>query len=239
MFKVKNSLLGLLILVAVLVLAAMKSGGKFEKIQMDMNVRTAHSGKMTQSSAQLHYLADGRMIANFILPSGYTVINNTKGEVKVYDPVKNTIRQVNDYNLSTESSLISFFVGGQVYDMGLGKMGFVLLKTERKDKLNITSWSAPESMASSLSAVKLVLDDNKPIYIEYMDNKKKVSSKTYFYKYETYENLRFPTAVTVISYLSAKDSMISKTTFTNVKLNAKADSKYFNFTIPANAKLAK
>lgn len=214
------------------------SGGRLEKLQMEMTMRTAYKGKVTQTKAALHYFTSGKLIANFTTPKNYILVNNSKGELSIYFPETNSVKQLSNFQFSTESSLLYYFLKNQNQDLGLAKLGFILIDTKYEGKLMITNWQAPMQMLKLVSKVKLVTEDGRPIYVEYLNAKGKVNNKTYFYKYQNFDMVRFPAAITTITYGAVQgDSTISKTSFSDIKINAEANSKMFDFKIPADAKM--
>ena len=102
----------------------------------------------------------------------------------------------------------------------------------------ITKWQPPLAFLAALKNVELVLDNYKPVYMAYYEPKGKMIRKVYYYNYKSVSNfLTLPLTVTEINYLDVGDSVLTKTTYSDIKLNKEVnDHQYINFIIPANAK---
>lgn len=74
-----------------------------------------------------------------------------------------------------------------------------------------------------------------PIYSEYRDIKDKVIKKTYYYEYYLGSFFSLPQKITEISYTSENDSVIKRTSISNIKLGSAVDERKFKFDIPADA----
>jgi hypothetical protein len=59
--------------------------------------------------------------------------------------------------------------------------------------------------------------------------------KVFYYNYQSLDAYSFPSTTTEIVY-DKGDSTVSKTYYTDFKLNQLASGAYFSYTIPSNAK---
>jgi len=202
--------------------------------------RSVRAGKTVTVKADIFYqLAGGKMISHYSLPSNQYIINTSKGEISIYDPIKNTVIQQVNYLFSTETSQFYYFLNNQKADLGLRAMGFVNKNTKFEKNLMISTWAAPARLAKDIKSVELVHDGANPIYTKYIGGNGQVIKKMYYYNYQNFGGLDFPLTVTQIDYFSAKDSVIAKTTYADIKINEAVNSKLSDFTIPANAKVLK
>ena len=209
----------------------------FDKISMSMEAKTAKDGYVSSIKAIIYYNNDGKMVTYYSHPKEYILINNIKGEIKIFDAKQNTVLQQQNYRYSTETSQFYFFLNNKQSDLGLKQMGFTQSNIEFEEELMITDWLPPAEMTQALSKVELVHENGQPIYIAYYDANNLLSTKSYYYNYnELYPGLSFPETITKISYISPTDSTITKTSFTNILLDEKVDKKAIEFKIPNNAK---
>jgi outer membrane lipoprotein-sorting protein len=177
------------------------------------------------------------MVTHFIYPKEYFVVANKLGETKIYDPARNTVLQYQHFLFSTQSSQFYYFFSGTIADMGLTRIGYVQDKTYNEGNLLVTEWKpkVPDKR-SSIQRIKIVYEGLRPIYMNYQEGSGKVFRKVYYYNYQVLENFSFPATTTEIVY-DKGDSVVSRTNYSDFKLNGQANSAYFDFTIPANAKI--
>jgi outer membrane lipoprotein-sorting protein len=209
----------------------------YQKVSMEMETRTTHKGLITTLKATVYYNSEGKMASYYVEPQETLVTNNTKGEIMIYDFKKNTVTRKQNFTMSTETNQLFYFIENNRSDLGLNKMGFALTETKFEDGLKITVWAPPMQLAKDILKVELAHDKNNPVFLGYFDKKGKAINKVYFYNYQTVAGLKFPATVTQISFLSEKDSTISKTTYANFKEDNSVSDKYLNFKIPANARV--
>jgi outer membrane lipoprotein-sorting protein len=209
----------------------------YQKVAMDMVTRSTHKGMLSTLKAGVYYTSEGKMACHYNEPQEMLITSNAKGEFMIYDFAKNTVVQKQNYMMSTESNQLFYFLENNRGDLGLAKMGFSLKETKFNEGLKVTVWSPPMNVANDISKVEVAHDKNNPVFLGYFDKKGKPINKTYFYNYQMVAGLNFPTAVTQIAILDAKDSIISKTTYANFKVDQQVDEQYLNFKIPTNAKV--
>lgn len=211
----------------------------FEKVSLDLYTRTARDGKMSITKAQIFYNADGDMISYYTEPDEVYISNTKKGDVIMYNIRENTVIQRQNYLFSTENNQLYFFLEKNKSDLGLSRMGFAITNTRFEDGLKITTWVPPLQMRSSVSKVELVHNKNNPVFLGYYDAAGGFQKKVYFYKYETYYGISIPTNLTQISFASPKDSIVSKTIYSNIKFDEEVTDEYFNFQIPSSVVVIK
>ena len=199
--------------------------------------RSVRAGKTITLKADLCYqLAGGKMISHYTKPFDQYILNSSKGEISIYDPAKNTVIQQVNYLFSTETTQFYYFLNNQKTDLGLRGMGFINKNTKFEKNLMISTWIAPARLAKEIQSVELVHNGANPIYTKYLGGNGQIIKKIYYYNYQNIGGLDFPMTVTQIDYFSAKDSVIARTAYSDVKVNEAVNSKLADFTIPTNAK---
>lgn len=202
-----------------------------------METKNVKGGYKSSVNAKIYYSNDGRMVSYFSFPKEYVILNNSKGEIKIYDSEKNTVLQQQNFMYSTESSQFYFFLNNKKADLGLGQMGFVQSNVKFEEGLMISEWLPPMNMANQLSKVELVHENENPIYIAYFDQNNELGTKSYYYNYVSLDkSVSFPSTITQISYSTPSDSTITKTTYSNIRFDNQVDQEAMNFKIPDNAK---
>ena len=225
------------LLVGLATLSGFHPAWQSNSFQAHMRVRTAQSGYMQTLEADIYYSLDGRMVTYYTQPKTYTTVNNRDGELQVYNPERHTVFQRTNPLLSSENSQLFFFLHNRQFDMGLSTMGFRNTNTNFEDNLMVSEWTPPIELTKAISGIKMVHDGPNPIYLEYKDPEGMVVKKVYFYNYQKVGAQQFPQAMTQIDYLQGQDSILSKTEFTQFKIDADVDQAKLNWTVPADAKL--
>ena len=230
----------MVILTALASFALVCPTGNIKKMSVTMLARSVRDGKIVIQKADLYYqLAGGKMVSHYTKPFDQYVLNTAAGEVSIYDPAKNTVVQQVNYLFSTETTQFYYFLNNQKTDLGLRAMGFTNKNVKFDKNLMISTWIAPPRLAKEISSVELVHEGANPIYTKYVGGKGQTIKKMYYYNYQNIGGLDFPLAVTQIEYFSAKDSSVSKTAYSDIKINEAVNRKLSDFTIPANAKAIK
>lgn len=211
-----------------------------QKVSAHVYTRQAEKGYYTSIQSDLYYTADGDLISNFIVPRKYISITNNKGEVRIYDPKENTVVQFQNSLLSTNTTPFYYFFSGKTSDMGLKKAGYKIADTKFDKNLVITIWqpSTPPSKKEPVYYVKLVHDHYRPVYMDYEDAQRKILRKVYYYNYTNLDGVDFPKTFTEILY-QEKDSIVTKTEYSDFRINDRAKDALFQFKIPEDAKLVK
>jgi outer membrane lipoprotein-sorting protein len=149
-----------------------------DRIAMRMESQSLNRGKVVRIEADLYYQSlNGRLVTNYLVPSGQIMISNNKGELAIFNTEKNTVSYRQGAEYSTESNLIHFFLQGKTQDLGLNDFGFLLTNTEFKDGLVITEWFPPASLYHLFNRIELVHQDFLPVYVAYYDAQKKLAKK--------------------------------------------------------------
>jgi hypothetical protein len=233
----RTSLAVVLGMLAIGVLLSSFSYKNFNKIALKMVSKSAKNGFTTKIEGEIYYSANGKMITYFTYPAAYITIANDKGEFLFYDQEKNTVFQSQNAALSSETSFFYFFLNNKKTDLGLSDMGFHISNTSFEEGLIVTDWAPPIQIASELGEIKLVHDRNDPIFMSYKDSKGMIIKKVYYYDYINMSGIAIPTSVTQIDYHSPIDSIITKISYSNVRMDNEVDDKLLNYDIPETAKV--
>lgn len=202
-----------------------------------MLTRSTYKGKLSSLKATVFYTSAGKMVSYYREPMEMLITNNSKGEITMYNFKNNTVIQKQNSMMSTDVNQLYYFLENNKNDLGLTKIGFVLTETKFKDGLKITVWSPPMQLVKDILKVELAHDKGNPVFLGYFDLKGKAINKVFFYDYHLVGGLRFPASVTYINFKGVNDSIISKTSYSNFKVDQEVDEQYLNFVIPANAKV--
>lgn len=207
-----------------------------DRMILQMESQSLHRGKVVRIKADLYYQAmTGRLLTNYLIPEGSIIITNRKGEVVIYNKKENSVRYMQGAEFSTEANLIHFFLQGMTHDLGLRDMGFSLTNTEVRDGLVITEWFPPANLYGMFSHIKLVHQDFLPIYAAYYDAQEKLVKKVYYSNFQNIFDVALPTLITEFQYVG-NDSIVNRIRFSNIRVNQNANSQWFNFEIPVDAK---
>lgn len=222
-----------------LIFSAFISQQLIEKLSMGVQSRTLKNGKMVVGEGEIFYSnnSGGEMTMHILKPLESFMQINAKGELKIYDPVKNTVLIQSNSGISSQSSFMYYFLNGSSGDMGLKAGGFNISDTKFKDGMVITTWLPPPVMVGIIGQAVLVHENYKLIYMAGFNSKSEPALKVYYSNYTKIEDLSFPLSVTEIHYTSPVDSTIEKYTYSNVKVNDKVNIEFANFKIPENAKI--
>jgi len=208
-----------------------------ERVSADMTIRQVQQGKSVTLRGSLYYQRNGNLVTHFVYPKEYMIVANKLGETKLYDPVKNTVVAYQNFLFSTQSSQFYYFFSGKVSDMGLTRIGYVQDKTYNEAGMLVTEWKlkTPDKKAA-IQRIKIVYDGQRPVYMHYEEAGGRVFRKVFYYNYQMLDTYYFPATTTEILY-DKGDSVVSKTNYSDFKLNESTSAAWFNYTIPRNAKI--
>ena len=209
------------------------------KLQVQIVTKQAANGNSTTIKADMYYRSNGNITTHFQQPAEYILQTNKEGEYQMYDPKANTIQQNQMESVSTEITFFSYFLTGQVNDMGLRKLGFQQVSTDFDYGLLVTEWQPKSPLGVPIFKAELVHQDYKPVYLGYENFEGKALRKMFFYNYKKIGAIDFPTTITEINFYDNGDSTVSKTQYNNIKINDAATGTYFDFEPPSDAKLLK
>jgi hypothetical protein len=229
----------ILLLLFALLLAGFSLSG-VDRIMLRMDSQNLQRGKRVDVQAEMFYEAEnGRLVTNYISPVQQVMITNNRGELAIYNERDNTVYRDQSMEYSSENNLIYFFLSGRMQDLGLRQMGFDLMETEFIDGLVKTSWFPPPAMYHLFNRIELVHEDFLPIYAGYYDAGRNLVKKVYYTDYMHFPELILPMTITEFNYLPGGDSIVNRLRFSDVRINQRAASPWFNFSIPDDANILK
>ncbi|HEX3008069.1 MAG TPA: hypothetical protein VHO90_10680 [Bacteroidales bacterium] len=211
------------------------------RLSVHLESKRLHKGQVITTIADMYFKnSDGSLVVHYIKPNDYVFITNAVGEAKVYYPDKNEVIVSQNDLFSSENDVLYTFLSNRHSDMGLKEGGFTLTSS-RKDEKNylVTTWVPQAPQKSLVSKIELVHEGFFPIYMSYYGSNGKVYKKTYFSSYYTKGASPFPTQIIEIDYLPKNDSIVSRKRYSDIRINGEANSSYFGYTVPSNAKLIK
>jgi outer membrane lipoprotein-sorting protein len=216
-----------------------KAQMKIDKLKLEMVAKTLHNKKSIIIKSDVYYRVNGGlMVTKSNYPSEQITITNSNGEFKHYDFKTNTATVTQGLDLSSENSIFYNFLSGNINDMGLAKLGFKLKSTkpttEAGKKMIVTNWINEDN--PEVGKVELVHENSLPIFICFYDKNNKPLQKSFYSNYQYIGNLKMPLTITEFEYIGRNDSVVSKKTYSNPKLNSEVADTYFSFKIPSNAK---
>ena len=210
------------------------------KISLNMTAKVLQNGKYIVTKGEVFYqVAGGLLVTHFTSPYENLVITNARGEYKIYNKEANTVTQSQGADYSSENSFLYYFLSGKTQSMGLRSSGFQLIDTKIEDNLVITTWSPPFNLSSELSKVELVHENYQPIFLGFFDSNGKPKQKVFYSAYTKIGDYTIPLNITEFQYLAEGDSIITKRSYADVKINEQVDDTYLSFKIPVDAKLIK
>lgn len=225
---------GLLLLTALLFTALRPAG--VDRIMLQMESQNLQRGKRVDVHAGLFYESgNGRLITRYTKPVEQVMVTNNRGELAIYNERDNTVYRDQSMEYSSENNLVYYFLSGRVQDLGLRQMGFELMETEFIGDLVKTSWFPPPAMYHLFNRIELVHEDYLPIYTGYYDASRNLVKRVYYSDYQHFPELVLPMTITEFNYLPGGDSIVNRLRFSDVRINQRANSPWFNFVIPDDA----
>ncbi|MFP4287978.1 MAG: hypothetical protein ACLFQS_01865 [Bacteroidales bacterium] len=207
-----------------------------DKISFVMETSSLHKGKLVKVEAEVFYEnPTGKMLTRYVNPSGKVMIANRVGEVTIYDENDNTVDYRQGEQYSTNTGTIQFFLMGKTQDLGLSDFGFQQSNVNFEDGLMVTEWFPPPSLYHLYNKIKIVHENYLPVHVAYYDAQRNLVKKVYYSQYQNFSDVSVPTRITEFEYV-ANDSIINRILFKDIKTNRQANSPWFQFEIPENAK---
>ena len=205
-------------------------------ISLKQKTEVLDNRKKATKKVDLYFDKEKQVITKYYYSSpDFVTVVNPFGEVKTYYPESNEVAYEQVPELSSKRTLIYYFTNNFIEDLGLVDEGFRLVSNEFDGQYYVTTWQPPSTL-KGIVTVKMVFENGLPIYSEYQASKENILKKIYYTNYKDFRQFRLPMNIVEISYIPSKDSIISRTSFSDVKVSWSDDSPYFNFKIPEDAK---
>lgn len=205
-------------------------------VSLNQRTEILENSKKIATEVDLFFDNNKQIITKYYHSSpDFVLVTNALGEIKTYYPASNKVGYKQISEMSSKRNLIYYFANNLTDQLGLADEGFNLSSNTYENQFYVTLWKAP-SILKGIETVKMVFENGVPVYSEYQANKKKILKKIYYTNYKDFTQFRLPLKIIEISYMPSGDSIVNRTLFSNVKISSSADSQYFNFKIPDNAK---
>ena len=201
------------------------------KVSADVEVKTVVDGIVSTVTKSVYCSNNGRLVTLFKTPAKFYLVTNSKGEAQIYKPDTNETISQTDPSMSSSADLVSLFMNGRIDDLGLGWYGYKLSSSSKEDEYTKKTFKPSDP---SLPVVEIVFENFLPIYAAYKEAGGKILSKKYLSNYKTFKRFVMPLRVVDISYDTARDSSVTRTIYSSVKVDE--DDPNFNFTVPSDAK---
>ncbi|GAB5537996.1 MAG: hypothetical protein Salg2KO_00990 [Salibacteraceae bacterium] len=203
-----------------------------------MNARVLFQGQSAHTVGTVYYdVQDGLLITKMDSPYKQLVRTSALGEYSSYEFTTNQVMMSQGMDFSSKNSFLYTFLSGQIGDMGLRGLGYKLIESNIEDGLLVNTWAAPENQTNTAQFIKIVSENNLPIFIGFYDGQMNIKQKTYYTNFQPVSYMQIPLTITEIEYTADADSMITQRKYSDLKLNSAVDQQWFNFTIPSDAKV--
>ena len=140
----------------------------FERISLNMQSKKVVNGKLHITNADVFYNSDGKMVTHILAPFETIIINNTKGDLSIYNPKENQVYKDYNFTQGTETSSLYFFLKDKNNELGLRTLGFKLYTSKFENGLLITNWLPPAQYMKLFSSVELVYQQGKPVFLKFV-----------------------------------------------------------------------
>jgi hypothetical protein len=226
----------ILVLVLLAAFSSPLSAQLFNNLSVDAELRKVNNSRIQNLSLTSYFDSSGKMVAIYSRPENLVIINDERGRVAIYDSNNNTVVQANNPYYSSRTNELYYFINNKKYDLGLSEIGFKMQESKVEDGLIVTEWIPPVDGMKYFSFIKLVHEDDNPIYLEYRNQDNEIIKKVYYYNYEYFNQLEIPTSVTTIDFVSENDSTVSKTIYSNFQFDTEENKEKLNYKVPSDAK---
>ena len=219
---------------------AFYSQPEVDRICLHMVNKTLKNGKTVTVESDIYYKGNERkMLTRFTKPLNSILINSATGESQIFDPSRNEVQLLQHDFLKTGNNLLYFFFTNQIQNLGMKEAGYLLVNTRKEGNSLISTYQPNPESKSEIAKVEVVHENFAPIYSVFYNTRGWISRKIYYSDYHTFEHFLLPGRITEISFINPKDSIISRTIFSDVKTGRLAVSDYFDFEVPKNARVVK
>jgi outer membrane lipoprotein-sorting protein len=209
-----------------------------QAISLSFTQKILEKKKYITVEGEVYYKKQGGVLTTrLVKPFENVTIINANGEMKNYDVKENTLMLSSSALTSSESSYFWYFLNGSYNDLGLPRLGYVIMGTRTEHGVLVTTWVPKEGFNSGIAKIELVHEKSLPIYMEFTGPKNKRLGKIFFSSYQKVGGLSLPLKITEIAYKEKNDSVVTYKAYSNPKINKEVNLNYLEFKIPANAKL--
>lgn len=224
-----------LVILVLLIFSYQLPAQMFNNVSVDANLRKVNNSRIQNLSLTTYFDTSGKMVAIYNRPENLVIINDERGRVVIYDSKSNTVVQSNNPYYSSKTNELYYFFNNKKSDLGLSEIGFKMQDSKVEDGLIVTEWIPPIDGMKYFSFIKMVHENDNPIYLEYRDQNNEIIKKVFYYNYEYFNQLQLPTAVTTIDFVNESDSTVSKTIYSNFQFDVESNKRHLKYKIPSDA----
>ncbi len=206
------------------------------RIQADVTIQQLVNNQVLTIKKEICYQTNGKLVTHILKPQEIITITNSLGEVSSYFPQENTAWATVSPSQSSKNEILAIFSSNERYDLGLSSLGFYVSSQEKDSTRTIRTY-LPKSSHPEISKIIMVYQDDRPIYCGYFNKDSIENKKIYYQDYISLPRFMFPQNITEITYTASNDTIIRRQIFSNIKYDAEATSRYFDFQIPDSAKI--
>lgn len=208
------------------------------QVSLEYQSRILEKGKYITVTGKVYFNRQtAELTTHLIKPFETVTIVNADGDLRIHDPLANTLVQNRSSTNTSEASYLSHFLSGTYSDLGLRKAGYTISGTKTDNGMLITTWVPQQGFSSPIGSIELVKEKDLPIYIAFFDHKKKQLGRMYFSKFSKLADTYYPGKIVEIMYKEKNDSMVTTKNYSNPLLNAAVEQKYIQYKIPSNARV--
>lgn len=200
-------------------------------LSADVEIKQVANGSVKTTLKHVYCSSGGRLVSRFSRPGDIVTVANPRGLGLLYNEATGEV--LSSEEITSTDDLMYIFLSRGVYDLGLLRFGYTLA-SQRTDREGYLIKTFTSSEAGRQPVAELVFKDYLPVYLARKNSDGRIIGKQYFSDYKPAGRLMFPGRVTEIIYLSAKDSTVTRTLYTNVQ--ADAPDELAGFEVPSDAK---
>jgi len=215
--------------------------GKLDLLSLEMESKTLRKGKTITVKSKIYYrLLGSKLVTHTTFPFESISMTDAQGEMTYYEFKSNKVSMNRGEDYSSKGSFIYNFLNGKINDMGLPEMNMKLKGTSMDGKIVISNWITANGNKKGLQKIIVAHENGLPIFMNFINEKNEAMQKVYYNKYADVGLIKLPTLITEIVYENgAKDSVITRRYYSNIKTNTEVDLKYLDFKVPQNAQIVK
>jgi len=202
------------------------------QISSDVTVSQVSGGQKSTTVKHVCCNASGRLVSCYSQPEQYYSVETPNGEAQVYIPKSNSVYTDHSRTAVSKDNLLYLFLIRGFSDMGLTQYGYVL-KSQTTEEGGILKKTFTSDKKDNVPVVEVVYKNFVPIYMAHRNADGRYRGKQYFSNYTTLGSGSFPARTTEILYTSAKDSVVIRTTFSNLKVDS--NDPLATFVVPSSA----
>ena len=202
-------------------------------ISADVETKSVSEGKVTTTRKHVCCTSGGRLVSHFFMPLEYYAIELSKGEARYWLPGSNQVYTEHTGSTSSKDEVLYIFLSRMVQDMGLLQYGYTL-KSSVAEKDGYLKKTFVTDNPDNTPVVEVVYKDFQPVYMAYRNTDGRLRGRWYYSNYKSVGRISVPSRTTEILYPSPKDSIVTRSIYSN--LVADSDDPLATFEIPSDAK---